>query len=260
MAYVDVPDPFLDVNKPGRSADWKQIRDNIRYLKAITDGIGVGTDQDIHDHFAASAFSTVNWVSTIAGAGANTIISQHTAELDTNGNGTGDYAVLTATTAKMRIVKTEEYVAFMEARMRQSGQLPASYFVGWNDNALAAASTFASDVTDCVGITFDTGTAGWIARTAETAGGTSTYSITTDSAVWHTYRLQFTCSATAGSRKLEVYFDGALVQTLATDANIPAEILCPGAGVRGNAGGANVSSRIEADYIMFGFLTTPTAA
>jgi len=28
MAYVSVPDPVLDIGKPGRSTDWKQFRDN----------------------------------------------------------------------------------------------------------------------------------------------------------------------------------------------------------------------------------------
>ena len=254
MPYVRVPDPLLDVNKPGRSTDWKQIRDNQDYFDAqiTAAGLGVRTDQDIRDHFMGTAINTAAWDVTVDGTGAVAIVADHVAQLTA---GTG-HAILAATTMRLRIQKDEEYVAFCEARVKVTGTLAAgdTYVFGWNDNGVAALS-LTDDLTDFVGMTIDTsGTDDWVATTARAAGGTSTFNVTATETNWNTLRLEFTCSATAGSRKVEVYLNDVLQTTFATDANMPTAVLRPFIGV------VDSGSVLQCDYITFGFRNVPTAA
>lgn len=63
MAYTQVPDPNLDVNKPGRSADWKQFRNNQDYFNTqLTTAI-----QDFERIRLFSHFDRRHGYATVAG-------------------------------------------------------------------------------------------------------------------------------------------------------------------------------------------------
>jgi len=262
MAYVRVPDPLLDVNKPGRSVDWKQIRDNQDYFDAQVDILlrkTSITDQDIRDHFTAPILNTGNW-NTKVGAGDTIVVAApHTVTLTTNGVTVNDHAVLWATTNRQRIVKSEEYVAYCEARVKRTGGNSAHYVFGWNDDTLFGGGTEengVTDQTDCVLVKWD-GAGNWLGMTSLGAASSNTAGFGTGGN-WSRIRMEFTCSATAGNRKVDFFLEDVFQATLNTDANIPAALLCPVIGIRGdNTGAVRV---LAVDFVEFGFLTTPLAA
>jgi len=258
MPYIRVPDPLLDVKKPGRSADWKQIRDNQDYFDAqiTAAGLGIRTDQDIRDHFmSGTTISTVNWTQVLnASLG---IVSQHKLHFEAGGAST-EYAIVHGTSSRLRIIKTAEYVAFCKLRVqrRSPGSYAGSYFFGWQDDALT--TTLVTDVSDCVGVTIGSSATAWLGRTSNggSASTTGDFATNTD---WNIIQINLTCSATAGLRQAEFFLNGVSVSTLSTDANIPAATLKPTIGVNGLTAGAQ-SGGLFVDYAEFGFATIPTAA
>lgn len=262
MAYVDVVDPFLDSPKPGRSADVKQMRDNIRYLKtqadaqALRSNMGSGSIQDDFMGVPASTTFLPHWVVDTAGDTVD-IQAEHQLRCVTVGNAVTDYAGVHANALYISIGKAEEYVAVMDVRVKRNGTVAGNYFFGWQDIGLAGGALF-SDLTDCVGVACDL-LGNFYTGVTALAGATSTVSPFGTPANWERIRLQFTCSATAGSRKVEFYLNDALQGTIATDANLPTARLIPVLGCRGNTVGA-ASREIRFDYAIFTTLARPLAA
>jgi len=264
MPYTRVVDPLLNSDKPGRSTDLKQIRDNQDFfdtqITSLITASGI-SDQSISDDFFgtldAAGINNDNWDELSGGAGGNLRLrSEHQLEMENGGNSTSFFKSLSGTIWRQRIVKTEEYVAQMEVRVKLLTGQTDHHFFGWNDVALKGTSGQISDVTDCVGFIYG-GTVDWKAVIAN-GGSTTTIGPFGTATDWEVLRLDFTCSATAGSRKVEVYLNDVLQGTAATDANMPTATLVPVLGVRGDGSGADIEDRV--DYAIFTFSGRPLAA
>lgn len=258
MPYVRVPDPNLNADKPGRSTDIKQIRDNQDYFSSQIDTLvlkNLISSNSIADDFMGTALGPW-WVSVVGTGDTAAIISQHKLRCLTNGNTTSDYAGVKAATGYQRVVKTEEYVAVMEVRVKRPGTDAGSYVFGWNDDALTLGAEY-GDTTDCVLVIRDA-FGNWTAKTSN-GGSSSSYGSFGNASIWERVRLEFTCSATAGNRKVEIYLNDALLSTLNTDANMPTASLVPVLGTRGDTTGA-ASREIHFDYAIFTVKARPLAA
>lgn len=267
MAYVDVPDPNLDAGKPIRSSDIKQLRDNIRFLKDDTEELNrlaIRTDQDIRDHFASNIINSTTvagsdgppftWLEEINNGGTVALVAsfEHTAQFDVSA--ATDHAFLLGADGKQRVAKSFEYVAYFECRVKRTAGNADSFGFGWQDNGLTENSDqWLTDVSDCVLIRRN-GT-DWEVRTAN-GGSASSGTLGATATDWNIIRVEFTCSATAGNRKVEAYLNDSLVQTLTTDANMPAALLRPFVGMDHTG----TTLQMLVDKIEFGFLTVPVAA
>ncbi len=264
--YNRVVDPLLNSDKPARSTDVKQLRDNQDHfdgqITSLVTASGI-SDQSISDDFMgtldASGIRNENWSELSGGAGGQLRLrSEHQLQMQNGGLTSVFFKSLSGTGTKQRIVKTEEYVAIMEVRIMLVTGSHDHHFYGWNDVArrTAADGTQVDDVTDCVGIVWDSG-GDWKAITAN-GGSTTTVGPFGTAANWEIIRLEFTCSATAGSRKVEVYLADSLQGTMATDGNIPSVTLGPVLGVRGEGSSPLIEDRV--DYAIFTVSGRPLAA
>lgn len=262
MAYVRVVDPLLNNNKPGRSTDVIQLRDNQddfnSRILAVESLVRRG-DQDIRDDFISkdTTVNTDNWVTEVGGGDTVTIVSEHTMRCLLNNNTASDYAGVKATTKKLRIDKTHEYIAFFEARVVVPGTLQNHYQIGWNDDSLGAAGASFFDKTDSVVIARNPSDS-WNLHCS--LGGTSaTLNSLQACNTMAVMRVEFTCSATAGNRQAEVFVNGISKGVISTDANFPTAVLRPICGTRGDTTGA-ASREMKVDYLDFGFMAHPLAA
>lgn len=262
MAYTRVADPLLNSAKPGRATDWKQIRDNQDWfdaqIAAFTTRALISNNSIIDDFLALTLNSGVGgvWTSLVGGTGTNAIIGEHSLESKTTAAGPGDYAGVVSQPEFQRIIKTEEYVAVFESRLKITGSLEPYYFLGWNDPGLAGNSF--ADISDSVGVGLDpAGKVGWEAGTYIGGGGGALAPFGT-AANWNIVRCEFTCSAVAGNRQAEFFLNGASQGTLSVDANMPAISLRPTVGCDGNAAGATRGLKI--DYLIFTVQARPVAA
>lgn len=259
MPYNRIADPLLDIGKPGRSTDWKKFRDNQDYFDSAITTLQRQTNithQDIRDHFTGSAIDTTNLWEEMVSAGNVTLVSEHSAQF--TAGSAGAFQGLAARTIRQRIVKSHDYIAFVNVRVKRTGVDSDTYIIGWNDNALADMGIF-DDTTDCVAIVIQDAageSGGWIAITTN-GGSQSEVGPFGTATNWNEIRLEFTCSATAGNRKVDVYLNDVLEGTMATDANMPSATLRPVVGLESN--GAS-SRTMLVDYVEFGFLSVPTAA
>jgi hypothetical protein len=254
MTYVRVVDPLLNSGKPGRSTDAKRLRDNQDDFDArlqVLEALSIITTQDIRDHFVATTIDTTNWTQVTGGSGTIALTGEHTLRLSSIGSGSTHKAYVHGTTSRLVIDKTEEYIAFMEARVKRVGNDFNSYIFGWNDTAVLDPI----DTTDFVGVIREPG-GNWSTKTSITAGSANTaaYSTATN---WNVIQLRFTCSATAGNRKVETYLNGSLFATLSDETKMPTATLVPVIGVSSGGGG---SVQLDCDYIEYGFMTKPLAA
>lgn len=263
MPYVRVPNPRFDVDKPARSVDMKQLRDNQDFFDTQISDLqisgGFQTDQDIRDHFLGATIDTTrNWVQATGASGIITLGGDHKVLFDSIGTTVGNFAVMEAHADKLTIDKTMELVATMRVRVKELelGPAWASYFLGWQDQAIVLGGLSVSDTSDCVGIVHEGSSQSWQARTSN--GGTpSTANLGGTSSNYEELLVLFTCSATAGNRKVEFYRDGVLQITLNTDANMPTATLIPTIGVRADA---SDPASIDLDFAEFGFQTAPLEA
>ena len=146
----------------------------------------------------------------------------------------------------------------MEVRIKIIAGEHDHYLLGWQDiGKIGSGTGIASDNTDCVCLKFDEGNTQWEAITAN-AGSTTTVGPFGTPANWEVIRLEFTCSATAGSRKVEVYLNGSLQGTMATDANMPTAKLMPTVAVTGDGSSPDINTQV--DYAIFTFSGRPLAA
>jgi hypothetical protein len=263
MPYVQVADPLLNSDKPARSTDIKQMRDNQDYfdtqITALVSG-QVLSRNSINDDFMGVVGSTGVgswWTDDSAGGGSGTayIASEHSLECDSQGAASSDYAGVYGSPEIQRIDKSEEYVAVLEARVKITGDTGNDYyFIGWQDSALATNNRY-NDVTDSVAFVLDP-VSGWRALSSNAA--TDTIDQIGNVAIWQTIRLEFTCSATAGNRQVEAFLAGVSQGVMNTDANIPSATLVPVIGCAGDGSG---SARIlQVDYVVFSTVARPVAA
>jgi len=263
MPYVEVPDPRLNSGKPGLSTDWKQIRDNQNFFNTQINSLLINagiSEQSIADDFQVVVGTTglaAFWTSSVGTSDTVDIVAEHQLRLLTTGNLTVDFASIHADVTKQRIKKDEEYVAIMECRVKKPVALGPHYFFGWQDVGVLGSSNRISDITDCVGVVEGAAT-GWLGRTANGGSGSSSGDFG-NAAIWQAIRLEFTCSATAGNRKVEVYLEDSLQATLATDANMPTGYLSPVIGVKGDTTGA-ATRELRVDYAIFTVGGRPLAA
>jgi hypothetical protein len=258
MAYVRVDDPFLNTDKPGRSADWKQIRDNQDYFNSQIDTLTLRnliSNGSIADDFCTNSLGP--WWTTSVGAGDTlTVIDDHKLQLLTNGNAVGDFAVIGAANGYQRIKKSHEYVAVCEARIKRTGTNASHYRFGWSQEAVLEDSVNLSQ--NQVNVYRDA-FGGWSFETRNGGTGGNSYGTFGTAANWERIRLEFTCSATAGNRKIEIYLNDALQSTQTTDSAMPTGLLRPFAGCRGDTTGA-ASREFWLDYIIFTWKARPLAA
>lgn len=262
MPYVRVTDPFLNADKPGRSSDMKQIRDNQDYFDSQINtllNLNLISSNSIADDFmgAGGATGIGAWWTTVLGVSDTvTVIGEHTMKCLTTGNTTSDFAGVYAADPYGRIAKSEEYVAVMEVRVKRAAANNLHHVFGWNDVGLGVGSANFTDQSDCVLVTGD-GAGTWTASTVNASSSSSVGGFGTP-ANWEIIRLEFTCSATAGNRKVEVYLNDVLQGTLNTDANMPTAPLRPVLGCVGD--GSGTARDLRFDYAIFTVQGRPLAA
>jgi hypothetical protein len=145
------------------------------------------------------------WTVGFAGANNDPVsASQHQAQMPTNTAGAGNYSVITGSPSRIHIQIGQDYTAVLQFRARRAGTNNDSYFMGWQDAALAASVVGSvTDVSDMMGFYRDTATGNWTFQCANGGVATTSTNIGTG-ASWGVFRITVTCSATAGNRQIAV--------------------------------------------------------
>lgn len=259
MPYVQVADPLLNSGKPGRSTDWKQIRDNQDYFNTQINALNLvaaGSNNSIIDDFMCRTGSSAYlgaWWSPAASGGAAQALSEHRLDLTTGGGASG-YGYVNGADSYQRIVKSEEYVAICEARIKGPGADSDNYLIGWNDASLSSTGPV-SDVSDCI-IVSRGGSGTWTGYVAN-GGSSSSVGPFGSMASWNVVRIEVTCSATAGNRQVEFFLAGVSQGVMTTDANIPSVSLRPILGVYQNS---TAALQLYVDYVIYTVEARPLAA
>jgi hypothetical protein len=263
MPYVRVADPLFNSGKPGRSTDWKGLRDNQDFFNTqITDLVlgSTRSDQDILDHFHGKIGTNISskWESHVGAGDTADIVDEHQLRLATNGIATTDFALLAAADQYQRIDKTHEYVAICEFRIKIVGGTGGTRFFGWNDDGLTESNgDLVSDSSDCIGIVWDFATGNYLGKhsNAGASEGTGTMG---NAAAWTKFRIEVTCSATAGNRQTEFFVNDVSDTVLSDETKMPTAVLRPVVGVRGDTTGTNRDARL--DWVEFRTFEKPLAA
>jgi len=261
--YTRVPDPNLNPNKPTRSADIKQIRDNQDEFDEGLTALEAGTlhsDQGIYDDFnqADTTPLATNWTTVVNGAGSAVAVNATTGALEcTITNGVADrYAGVIGPTTKMRLDKAQEFIAVATFRLKRSTDDNSHYAFGWNDAALSAGNQF-SDTTDCI-LCIRDALGGWTLTVNLGGSGSSVQSSAADAEVYNEIQIRWTGSATAGTRRVSLYTNGTLDGSVTSDSSMPTAVMRPTIGVRGDVTGAG--RLLYMDSAKYGFISAPRAA
>lgn len=271
MAYVRVNDPFLDSEKSARSVDMKQLRDNQDYHDSVINTFAsrwlMGNNVIADDFLGVIGSALGSWWVTNVGAGDTaTIQSEHSLRLLTNGNAATDFVCVTAADQYFHPVKTEEYTAIFETRVKKITAGAVSHFAfGFKNNALAKTDgSFASSHNDCVEVYYVSGFDLWTVN-INNAGSGNNFTFGNPN-VWQTIRLEMVCSATTGNRNVRCYLNNSLVVDFASSFGqstaegwMPTTVLCPFSCIRGDTLGA-ASRELRHDWIVATPMTRPSAA
>lgn len=266
MAYVRVVDPLLDPNKPTRSDDIKQMRDNQDNFQARLLALEAGlliSDQGIYDDFNQDSTTplAVNWT-TITGSTGTAVVTPATGVFTAQitSNGTANWAGISSATAdtKMQLEKSQEFKAVATFRTKRNSENQDSLFFGWQDVGVGSGNVF-SDISDSIAIIRNSATGGWQLVVAQGGSSATIASAAADATVYNELQIQWTGSASAGTRLVELFTNGVSDGTIATDANMPTADLIPMIGLRGNAAGGGTRI-LSVDYAKYGFIEIPKAA
>jgi hypothetical protein len=192
------------------------------------------SDQDIRDEFAAGSVSTVNWATTLSGAGIAPAIttSDHYVTLDAGGTGAGDYVRMEGAAAKMRVKMASTQSIRLKFRYKRI-TATARFLVGLQDTGFGTGGW---DTSDFIGI-ISGGAASKFQFINAKAGATTTSSDVGNDANWQL--VQIDVVQTGSALSVTNYLDGSLISTSTT--NIPDTVtLEPFIFVSGDTGSRGV--------------------
>lgn len=267
MGYVRVEDPLGDPGKPGRSTDFKQIRDNQDWFDSLLDSLVARSSQDIMDDFArsslAAAWDAELWVSLESGTRTKSHdADDHYIRYYVGGSSAGSFSLM-SDARRMRIELSRDHHVICEWRMISTNDDATSNFrfaYGLQDTALAAPNVVWDDsdfIGFIVGSTQDTvkattGKGGAIQVVADDQG---------DVTNWTKLKIDVQSSSGGTVFALKFYVDDVQVGSTHTDAaNVPTTVeLRPMMGVaeiNGNSGGAEYVAH-NCDYALAYWIARP---
>jgi hypothetical protein len=254
MAFTNLTAAQTDADSPLDQTLMDLIRTNFTDLDTRVSAIEAFSDQDIRDDFfgGATTIDTTTWDS--GGIGTFQRVAEHQCFINPGGAG---YRAIGATTERIRVNLTEEYVVIMEFRIYNSLNDVGATTVGLMDVAnTTAGAGVVTDTAFFIGVVANAGGGDWTIRVDDNTGPTDRGGQGTWN-VWTTFKFTVTCSAVAGNRKVEVDTDG-VSSGAAITTDIPSTVdLYPVAGVN-DPGAAGAQLRI--DYYHCYFSGRPLAA
>jgi hypothetical protein len=229
MAQIPIAASQTDADSPIDQTLMDAIRNNLDdHEGRISAAFAFGQSAIVDDFMGApgtTGLTSALWSVSFNGAGndpdvLNDATDMHHMRLHLATTGAGTYSLSVGAPSKMQILFSEEYVAVMQMRVKRGvGINDDSYFFGWNDAGLAATATSITDVSDMIGFYRDAATGNWTFSNSNGGAANTSTNIGTGTS-WGVFRITVTCSATAGSRKIDVEH-GATEAALAAISGSP---------------------------------------
>lgn len=253
--YVDITDARIAANKPGETGLMTDFRNDIRYLKERADALDAAAGQSIRDDFACSALDTDSWdYGNSGGSAALDGTPDHWLHFQSNGG--GQYAIVAASTKRMRIDLDRNHSVAMECRVgKATAAGDHEIFMGFQDEALAFSSANNADYSDMIG--FTRGTNANTIRFRMSKGGVAITPVDNLSnwTNWMKLRVEVVSLSSGTDITVRAYVDDVEISgsPFTDETTIPNILLKPWCGQHGGS----ALKHTYLDYALFYWLARP---
>lgn len=257
MAFLAFTSAEMDADSPWTETQTQLIRTNFDDHENRILAVEGPSGQSILDDFACSALDTDSWdYGNSGGSAALDGTPDHWLHYTSNGG--AQYAIIAASTKRMRIDLDRNHAVVMECRFgKATAGGDGEIFVGFQDEALAFSSANNADFSDMIGFIRGTNANTIKFRTATSAGGgasaeTNNLSNWTN---WMKLKIAITSLSSGTDITIHAYIDDVEISgsPFVDETKIPNVLLKPWIGQHGGSAARNS----YLDYARFYWTSRP---